>query len=161
MERNYELVVLDRLIELRRSKDELTEKIDRYKKVIDYLTNFRDDHDDYKLQLQKELPELELQLKNVNDHINGLQRRYRMDYLPDALPENERYFPAPITVPQDEGYEIPNGLLGVKRDTFNKIGTHRFADGRDLQQMYAISRGPVRWKDHFGFKLKRPHAQKK
>jgi hypothetical protein len=53
-------------------------------------------------------------------------------------------------------YQKPNGLLGVNRDTFNKLGTHRWADDRDLQQLYGISqRAAVPWKDHFVFKMKR------
>jgi hypothetical protein len=38
-----------------------------------------------------------------------------------------------------------------------KLATHRLADDRDLQQRYEISRGVVPWKDHFAFKMKRPH----
>jgi hypothetical protein len=44
-----------------------------------------------------------------------------------------------ISVLPDEGYEIDNGLLGVKRDLFNKLTTHRWSDDNNLQQMFGIS----------------------
>jgi hypothetical protein len=47
-------------------------------------------------------------------------------------------------------------LLGVNRDLFNKLGTHRWAHDDDLQQMYGISqRAAVPWKNHFTFTIKR------
>jgi hypothetical protein len=47
----------------------------------------------------------------------------------------------PIPVPNEinDQYEIPNGLLGVNRDLFNKLGTRGGAQDDDLQQMYGIS----------------------
>jgi hypothetical protein len=39
-----------------------------------------------------------------------------------------------ISVPSEEDYEIENGLLGVRRDLFNKLATHRWSDDDDLQQ---------------------------
>jgi hypothetical protein len=36
------------------------------------------------------------------------------------------------SVPADEDYEIENGLLGVRRDLFNKLATHRWNDDHDL-----------------------------
>jgi hypothetical protein len=43
--------------------------------------------------------------------------------------------PVPIRVPNEinDQYEIPNGLLGVRRDLFNKLGTRRWAQDDDLQ----------------------------
>jgi hypothetical protein len=57
--------------------------------------------------------------------------------------------PTPITVPDDGDYEIDNGLLGVKRDLFNKLATHRWSHDYDLQQMYGISSGQIPWTKHF------------
>jgi hypothetical protein len=45
-----------------------------------------------------------------------------------------------ITVPSDGDYEIENGLLGVKRNLFNKLLTHRWSDDHDLHQMFGISK---------------------
>jgi hypothetical protein len=64
--------------------------------------------------------------------------------------------PVPIRVRED--FEIPNGLLGVRRDLFNKLGTHRWTQDDDLQQMYGISKGDLYFKVYFLFKQKR--AQK-
>jgi hypothetical protein len=63
--------------------------------------------------------------------------------------------PTPITVLADGDYEIDNGLLGVKRDLFNKLGTHRCSDDHDLHQMFGISKADLQRKDYFTFKMKR------
>jgi hypothetical protein len=60
----------------------------------------------------------------------------------------------PITVPADGDYEIDNGLLGIKRDLFNKLGTHRWSQYRDLRQMYGINSGQMPWTRHFTFSMK-------
>jgi hypothetical protein len=67
--------------------------------------------DDYCLKAQKELDLSKSQLKNLVEQINPLEKRYQFDYNPQYLEEKERYYPTPIAVPQDQGYEIPNGLL--------------------------------------------------
>jgi hypothetical protein len=105
---------------------------------------------------------LQLELKNVIEHIRGLEKKYQFDYNPEYLDETERLNLAPIVVPNEinDQYEIPNGLIGVNRDLFNKLGTHRWADDRDLQQMYRISQRSVPWKDHFAFKMKRAKKNK-
>jgi hypothetical protein len=92
MERDFELVLLDRLSELRHSKDELIEEIDGLNIIINHFTNFRNDPD-YELYLKakKELPVAELQLKNLVQQFSMLEKRYRIDYLPETLPEDERY----------------------------------------------------------------------
>jgi hypothetical protein len=90
---------------------------------------------------------LESRFKNLNEK----------ERMVESILEPKTHNQAPIPVPQGQGYEIPNGLLGVRRDFFNKLGTHRLADDHDLRQMYEISKNPFRWKDHFTFKMKRPH----
>jgi hypothetical protein len=95
--------------------------------------------DDKYFEAQKELIPLESRLKNLNEK----------EHMIESILEPEMHNQAPITVPQNRGYEISNGLLGVNRDLL--------ADDRDLQQMYDISRRPYHWKDHFAFKMKRPH----
>jgi hypothetical protein len=68
--------------------------------------------------------------------------------------------PAPIIVPADGDYEIDNGLLGVKRDLFKKLGTHRWSHDRDLRQMYGISSRQMTWTRHFTFAMKRAQKPK-
>jgi hypothetical protein len=68
--------------------------------------------------------------------------------------------PAPIIVPADRDYEIENGLLGVKKDLFNKLVTHRWSDDHDLHQMFGISSGQIPWTRHFTFTMKRMQKQK-
>jgi hypothetical protein len=112
------------------------------------------------LKAHRELYLLKLRLKSLDEKYNTLEKRGDYVYNPESLSEKERHYPAPIEIPEKdfpEEYEVPNGLLGVKRDLFNKLATHRWAYDRDLQQRYEISEGLVPWKDHFGFKLKRPH----
>jgi hypothetical protein len=60
-----------------------------------------------------------------------------------------------ISVPVDGGYKIDNGLLGVKRDLLNKLGTRRWSQDDDLQQMYGISKCDLYFKDYFLFKQNR------
>jgi hypothetical protein len=87
-------------------------------------------------------------------------KKILFDYHPELQLDEE--IPTPITVPNDDNdpYEIPNGLLGVNRDIFNKLGKHCWAHDDDLQQMYGISQGPAGpWKDHFGFTIKRSQNQ--
>jgi hypothetical protein len=62
----------------------------------------------------------------------------------------------PIRVHED--FEIPNELLGVRRDLFNKLVGHHWNDDDDLQQMYGISKGDLYFKDYFLFNKQR--AQK-
>jgi hypothetical protein len=80
-----------------------------------------------------------------------------MDYYPHTLPLDERN-PTPITV--DDEYEIPNGVLEVRRNLFNDLPTHPWVDDRDIQQRYGISRGDLQWKDYFLFKQKRMQKPK-
>jgi hypothetical protein len=104
--------------------------------------------DDKYFEAQKELGILESRLKNLNDKLRMINNIRNPINNPNL----------PIPVPQDQGYEIQNGLLGVKRDLFNKLAGHRLADDRDLKERYEISRGVLPWKDHFGFKLRRLRA---
>jgi hypothetical protein len=104
---------------------------------------------------------LELQHKKLDEEFNALERRYLMDYHPEYLqPEEKISSSNPITVPDgiNDDYEIPNGLLGVKKDIFNKLATHRLVDDHHLRERYEISQGTVPWTNHFTFTMKR--AQK-
>jgi hypothetical protein len=83
-----------------------------------------------------------MQRKNLDQQIDVLDIRYPMEYHPDTVPVNERNL-APIIVLQNQGYEVDNGLLGVKRDIFNKLGTHLWSNDGDLQQRYGISSGQI------------------
>jgi hypothetical protein len=66
---------------------------------------------------------------------------------------NPRQIPGPNEI--NDQYEISNELLGVRRDLFNKLGTRRWPQDDDLQQMYGISSGTIPWKNHFAFTMKR------
>jgi hypothetical protein len=59
-----------------------------------------------------------------------------------------------------DDYEIPNGLLGVRRDLFNKLAAHRWGQDEDLQQRYGISKGDLYFKDYFLFKEQRAQKPK-
>jgi hypothetical protein len=157
---NYEFVLLDRLSELRRGRDELNKQIGDQKNTIRYYDYLDEPFNEKNLKAEKELAALELRVKNLDEKYSAIEKRYQRDYNPGFLEAKERYNPTPIAVPQDQGYEIDNGLLGVKRDLFNKLATHRWADDRDLQQRYEISKGTVPWKNHFTFALKRSHKPK-
>jgi hypothetical protein len=51
-------------------------------------------------------------------------------------------------------------LLGVRRDLFNKLAGHRWAQDDDLQQRYGIIKGDLFFKDYFLFKQKRAQKSK-
>jgi hypothetical protein len=155
MEKNYQNIIYERLQELRNKKDWVERQMEKHKLVIwKYIENNWPHVGDY-LKAQKELSALELEFKNLTERMRPLQNQY---YHRVNLNDNQ----TPIEVPNDinDPYEIPNGLLGVNRDIFNKLGTHRWVHNNDLPQMYGVSKSVVPWKDHFGFKLKRPHKPK-
>jgi hypothetical protein len=159
MVKKYKTILLNRLRELRPIRDKLNKQVEKHKSTIwGYIYLSEDPENEKCLKAQKELPILQLQLKNVHQHILALEKKYQFDYHPEDLTVEERIIQPPITVPNDinDPYKIPNGLLGVKRDIFNKLGTHRWAHDDDLQQMYGISQRPAGpWKDHFPFTIKR------
>jgi hypothetical protein len=146
---NYEFVLLDSLRELRHDRNNVNTHIDNQKTIM-WPYNTSDLLRDKKyFEAEKELGVLESRLKNLNEKESMIEN----------ILEPKIYNPSPIPVPQGQGYEIPNGLLGVRKDLFNKLATNRLADDRDLQQRYEISRDPFRWKDHFAFKMKRSHKK--
>jgi hypothetical protein len=144
---DYEFVLADRLRGLRYDRNNLLTHIGNQKTIMwPYDTSDLPRYEKY-FKAEKELIALESRLKNLDEKNSMIEN----------ILEPKTHNPAPIPVPQHQGYEIPNGLLGVRRDLFNKLATHRLADDRDLQQRYEISKGVVLWKDDFAFKMKRPH----
>jgi hypothetical protein len=160
MEKKYQNIIYERLQELRHNKDRVDRQIESRKNIIWKYIEKNWPHDKDYLKVQKELSVLELELKNLIEQMRPLQKQY---YHKVNLNDNENNNQTPIEVPNENNnqYEIPNGLLGVNRDLFNKLGTHRWADDHDLQQMYGISqRAAVPWKNHFTFTQKRSHIPK-
>jgi hypothetical protein len=164
MENKYKNILLKRHRELRLHRHALIEPINKPETKIWKYYFIDDILDDEKcLKAQNELKLLKIEFKNVLGHIYALEKKYQFEFDPEELEDEDRNIPTPIEVPNDinDPYEIPNGLLGVNRDILNKLGTHRWAHGDDLQQMYGISQCAAgSWKDHFGFALKRPHKPK-
>jgi hypothetical protein len=143
---DYKMVPYGRLREINHDRINVTDRIGLLKTITWPYDTFDRPPDDKYFEAQKELTILESRLKNLND-------KERM--IENILESEGKHNPLPPVVPQGQGYEIPNGLLGVKRDLFNKLATNRLADDRDLQQRYEISQGVVPWEDHFGFTMKR------
>jgi hypothetical protein len=150
MEKKYQNIIYERLQELRDKKDKIERQIEPRKNIIWTYAQNNCPHDRDYLKAQNELSALEFELQNLIEQMRPLQKQYY---------NNENNNQTPIEV--KDQYEIPNGLIGVNRDIFNKLGTHRWADDRDLQQMYGISHHVVPWKNHFGFTLKRPKPKPK
>jgi hypothetical protein len=148
-ERSHEYIFIDRLHEIKHEMLNVTDRIGLQKSIMWPYDTSDLPRDKKYFEAQKELGILELRLKNLE-----AKERMINNILNNSNPNNL----PPITVPQDQGYEIPNGLIGFKRDLFNKLATHRLVDGRDIQERYGISQGTVPWKDHFTFTFKRPHA---
>jgi hypothetical protein len=142
MEKKHQKILLERLKELRHNKDKVDRQIENHKNIIWEYTQMNWPHDKDYLKTQKELSALELEFKNLIEQMRPLQNQY---YHKEDLNENKNNNQTPIEVFNkiDDQYEIPTGLLGVNRDIFNKLGTHRWADDRDLQQMYGISQRTV------------------
>jgi hypothetical protein len=69
----------------------------------------------------------------------------------------QRYPPEDLIPVEDvfEEFEIPNGLLGAKRDTFLKLSTYHANNPDTIRQMYGISTDPYNWKNHIIFKRAR------
>jgi hypothetical protein len=164
MENNLRMTISRRIRELKPIRDKLNKQVETLKSTIwGYVYLAEDPENENCVKAQKELPILQLQLKKVHQHILALEKKYKFDYHPEDLTEEERKIYTPIDVPNDDNdpYEIDNGLLGVNRDLFNKLGTHRWANDDDLQQMYEISQRPAGpWRKHFAFALKRPRKPK-
>jgi hypothetical protein len=60
----------------------------------------------------------------------------------------------PILVPKDEGYEIPNGLIGAKGDINIKL-ISKLKNEEDIREFGGISKENNTWKNHFLFKILR------
>jgi hypothetical protein len=160
---NYEWRVRPRVKNFKHQRDEINGKI--FQRNLDIILN----HDPSKKNLYlKEMDEMEKESDYLNSYIDALEKKIELEFQPlpkskskakaKAKPKpkpvvNEN--PTSITLPADGDYEIDNGLLGVKRDLFNKLGTHRWSDDHDLRQMYGISSGQMPWIKHFTFELKR------
>jgi hypothetical protein len=69
----------------------------------------------------------------------------------------QRYPPEDVNPVEDvpPEFEIPNGVLGAKRDTFLKLSTYHLNNPDIIRQMHAISRHPYDWKNHIIFKRAR------
>jgi hypothetical protein len=177
--KDYEWRVRVQLSNLQYQWGELFKKIDKLKDRITLFTKYLHMPDDPKcLEAKKELPPLQLQLKNTADLINALDRKIKLEFQPlpsksksrskskvKTKPVNVNPLPIvninpPVPIRVHEDYEIPNGLLGVRRDLFNKLAAHRWAQDEDLQQRYGISRGDLYFKDHYLFKQQRAHRPK-
>jgi hypothetical protein len=58
----------------------------------------------------------------------------------------------PILVPRGEGYEIPNGLIGAKRD-ININLMSKLKNENDIRQFAGISGEYCNWKNHYLFRI--------
>jgi hypothetical protein len=130
---NYEFVLYDRLREINHDRINVTDRIAVLKTIMWPYDIFDRPRDEKYFEAEKELTALQSRLKKLNEKESMIENHL----------QPKTYNPAPRVVPQGQGYEISNRLLGVKRDLFNKLATHRLADDRDLQQRYEISRGVV------------------
>jgi hypothetical protein len=155
-EKSYEFILIDRLNEIIRDTNNVNDKIGIQKDIM-WPYDYGDKKPDKEyFEAQRELGILESRLKILEKKermINNL-----LDQQDILNPINNLPPIRPRVVSQDQGYEIPNGLVGVYRDIFNKLAGNRLNDPRDLQERYGISRRTFPWKDHFGFALKRPRA---
>jgi hypothetical protein len=119
--------------------------------------------------LLKEYDKMWKDSNNLDSYIDGLERKIELEFQP--LPSKSKVKPKPKSKPVmnvnpivpirvHEDFEIPNGLLGVRRDLFNKLAAYRWAQDEDLQQRYRISKGDLFFKDYFLFKHQRAQKPK-
>jgi hypothetical protein len=168
---NYEWRVRARVKNLKYRRDKINGKI--LERNLDIILN----HDLSKKDLfLKEIDEMWKESNDLDSHINALEKK-EIEFPPILKFKSESKVkskakakakpkpvvsvnPAQIIVPTDRDYEIENGLLGVKRDLFNKLATHRCSDNHDLHQMFRISSGQIPWTRHFTFTMKRMQKPK-
>jgi hypothetical protein len=114
MVKKYKTILLNRLRELRHQRNDVNKQVEKHKSTIwgyIYLANCPENENC--LKAQKELPILQLQLKNILGYIRALEKKYQFEFDPEELDEEERDIPTPIEVPNDinDQYQIPNGCL--------------------------------------------------
>jgi hypothetical protein len=164
--KDYERRVKKRVRDLKHQRNKINGNI--FQKNLEIILN----HDPSKKDLLlKELDNMEKDSDNLDSYIDALQRKIELEFQPfpkfisksksksKAKDPNKpkpkpkpvvNVNPAPIRVHED--LEIPNGLLGVRRNLFNKLAAHSWNQDDDLQQRYGISRGDLYFKDYYLFK---------
>jgi hypothetical protein len=178
--KDYERRVRVKVRDLKHQRNEINRNI--FDKYLEIILNHEPSKKDL---LLKEYDKMEKEWDNLDSYIDALERKIELEFQP--LPEsisisksiskskakakpkrkpvinlNPRPIvnvnPVPIRVYED--FEIPNGLLGVRRDLFNKLAAHRWALDYDLQQRYGIRKGDLYFKDYFLFKEQRAQKSK-
>jgi hypothetical protein len=142
--------IFDKYLEIILNHD--PSKLDSNLKEYDKIVNDSDKLDSYIDALEKKI---ELEFQPLPKSISISKSKSKAKPKPKPV-VNVNLTPIVVRNEINDQYEIPNGLLGVNRDTFNKLAAHRWVQDDDLQQMYGISqRAAVPWKNHFTFTLKR------
>jgi hypothetical protein len=161
---NYEWRVRARVKNLKYCRDKINTKI--FERNLDIILN----HDPSKKYLfEKEIDEMWKESDDLDSHIDTLEEKIEIKFpsIPKSKSKSKskaKAKPKPVvkvvTVPADRDYEIENGLLGVKRDLFNKLATLLWSDDHDLHQMFGINSGQIPWTRHFTFTMKRMQKPK-
>jgi hypothetical protein len=181
-QKDYESRVRAKVSNLKHRRNVINRKLfDKNKYITIPNANSTPEEKELYEKKMKEYHEMEKDSNYLDSYIDALERKIELEFQP--LPKPIRIYkpkskskpkpkpkpvininpvpivnvnPVPIRV--HEEYEIPNGLLGVQRNLFNKLAAHPWAQDDDLQQRYGISKGDLYFKDYFLFKKQR--AQK-
>jgi hypothetical protein len=105
------------------------ERMKKRKEIIDEMDKMSKNIDDLKKQvdgIEKKISDFKEKLKNVNNELNEkMEEKKKLE---------ESYLKSGIPVPEDGGFEISNGMIGMNRDINIKL-TYKL-DDHEVRQVF-------------------------